>query len=258
MPAAKAGAGPASRLLPLYHQVYMDMRDMLANRREPDDVPLPSEHELAQRYNVSRVTIRATLARLENDGLVRRVRGVGTFPVARQPADGPADIHGQLESLMSYDDRTTLVNLEWSHSIPPQGSAMRVLGDRSCLRIVRVRTFEGVPASYTTIHVPALHARLLPAPPPSNTPVIRLLEQQGLIATSAEQALSAVSASAVVAQHLAIVEGAPLIAMRRTMLDAGRQPVLHQESLYVPERFEYRMQLSRTVVGPAAKWTPVA
>jgi GntR family transcriptional regulator len=53
-----------------------------------------------------------------------------------------------------------------------------------------------------------------------------------------------------------VPEGSPLIAMRRLMLDEHRQPILHQESLYVPDRFEYRMTLSRTSVGQVAKWTP--
>jgi GntR family transcriptional regulator len=250
-------AGRTSRLVPLYHQIYVDLRDMLSSNRLTGTAPLPSEFDLAERYGVSRVTIRTTLARLERDGLVRRVRGVGTFPAARPRDSGPADIPGELESLMSFEDRTTLVNLEWAHGVATTGSAARALPDGPSLRIVRVRSFEGKPASFTTIHVPERHARLLHSPPPSNTPVIRLLERQGLIATSAEQTLTAVAATPVSAHHLDVQEGVPLIAMRRLMLDADRNPVLHQESFYVPERFEYRMQLSRTMVGPSAKWTPV-
>ena len=46
--------------------------------------------------------------------------------------------------------------------------------------------------------------------------------------------------------------------MRRLMIDEARAPVLHQESLYAPDRFEYRMTLTRTSVGPVARWTPIA
>ena len=44
---------------------------------------LPSEHELATRYDISRVTARAVLQELERRHLVRRARGSGTF-VARR------------------------------------------------------------------------------------------------------------------------------------------------------------------------------
>jgi len=40
---------------------------------------LPSEHELSEVYNISRGTVRKVLATLEEDGLVRRDRGRGTF-----------------------------------------------------------------------------------------------------------------------------------------------------------------------------------
>jgi hypothetical protein len=50
----------------------------------------------------------------------------------------------------------------------------------------------------------------------------------------------------------------PLICMRSLMLSADVVPVLHQESLYAPDRFEYRMALTRTQAGSVARWTPIA
>ena len=40
---------------------------------------LPSEHELAAEYGVSRPVIRAALARLREDGLIVSRRGAGSF-----------------------------------------------------------------------------------------------------------------------------------------------------------------------------------
>ena len=41
--------------------------------------PLPSERELMERYEVSRVTVRSAIGRLVDDGVVYRVQGAGTF-----------------------------------------------------------------------------------------------------------------------------------------------------------------------------------
>ena len=43
------------------------------------DNRLPTEEELAQRFQVSRNTIREALSMLEMDGLITRRQGVGTF-----------------------------------------------------------------------------------------------------------------------------------------------------------------------------------
>ena len=42
-------------------------------------VQLPTERELAEQFEVSRLTVRRVLDRLERDGLVYRVQGAGTF-----------------------------------------------------------------------------------------------------------------------------------------------------------------------------------
>jgi GntR family transcriptional regulator len=55
-----------------------------------------------------------------------------------------------------------------------------------------------------------------------------------------------------------VAPGVPLICMRRLMRAADRSPVLHQESLYAPDKFEYRMILTRTRNGPISRWTPIA
>lgn len=51
---------------------------MLAGRLKPGEA-LPSETVLAKQLGITRVTIRQAMASLENDGLVRRVRGKGNF-----------------------------------------------------------------------------------------------------------------------------------------------------------------------------------
>jgi GntR family transcriptional regulator len=248
--------GRSSRLIPLYHQVYLHLRDMIASSAVAHDQPLPSEPQLAARFGVSRVTVRSTLARLEAEGLVRRVHGVGTFPTAA-PDSGRANIQGHLENLMSFEEATTVRNLAWSADTEPDPVAARALGEGRCLRIVRVRSYQGQPISFTTICVAPRHAALITLPPEGNVPIIQTLEQNGVVARDAAQVLTAVAAPEQAARHLQVEPGTPLIAMRRLMLGEDRQPILHQESLYVPDRFEYRMKLSRTSVGPVAKWTPI-
>jgi GntR family transcriptional regulator len=64
---------------------YLCVADELQRYIEtaPAGERLPSEHELAARYDISRVTARAVLQELERRHLVRRARGSGTF-VARR------------------------------------------------------------------------------------------------------------------------------------------------------------------------------
>lgn len=255
--ARTATARRGARVSPLYHQVYILLRDLLLAGELDPARPLPSEPALARQYDVSRVTIRKTLERLEQEALIRRVRGVGTFPTVRpQPADR-ANISGFLESLVSYDRSTTAVNLDWQE-VEPEGPVLKAFGVGLCLRVVRVRSHRGRPISLTTIHVPARYKHLPEQGDNADVPIIQVLERHGIVAERTEQVMTAVAAEPLASEKLGVAPGSPLISMRRLMLDRDRAPVIHQESLYAPDRFEYRITLTRTDVGPVARWTPIS
>ncbi|MEM8854586.1 MAG: GntR family transcriptional regulator [Pseudomonadota bacterium] len=246
-----------TRAGPLYHELYVLLRRDLVDGTAQPGRRLPSEPALAARYHVSRVTIRKTLEKLANDGLIKRVRGVGTFPVAGADKSARTNISGYLDTLISVEHRTTAVNLSFAR-ILPDGGAKDALGEAAVLKIVRLRSYNGRPISLTTLWVPDPHAGLVKESDNPNIPTIQHLEERGVVATRTEQAITADRAGPFAAEKLGVDETAPLIVMRRLMLDASAAPVLYQESLYAPDEFEYRMTLMRTSVGPIARWTPLA
>jgi GntR family transcriptional regulator len=246
------------RAPPLYHQLYFHLRRSIVEMLpEQKDADLPSEPALAAQFGVSRVTVRKTLQELEAEGLVRRVRGRGTFPNRSGPQPPRSNISSVVDNLLSVGTSTTAVNLSWDLADAAADIA-EALGSSRVLRIVRVRSFGGQPMSLTTLYIPDRLAALLDATASANEPIIRILERNGVLASQADQTISAQSADATAARHLKVKAGAPLIAMRRLMFEADRRPILHQESLYPADRFEYRMILSRAMLGPTGRWTPIS
>jgi GntR family transcriptional regulator len=69
----------------LADQIYNIIIKEISNGKYPAGALLPSENQLAERYNVSRPTIRAAFARLLERGYVIRQRGVGTY-IADRPS----------------------------------------------------------------------------------------------------------------------------------------------------------------------------
>jgi GntR family transcriptional regulator len=63
----------------LYYQIAIDLRSRIARGEWVDNNRLPSENHLAAEYQVSRMTLRQALAYLENEGILARKRGLGTF-----------------------------------------------------------------------------------------------------------------------------------------------------------------------------------
>ena len=248
-------AGRVTGPHPLYHRIYVHLKHALGEGALPDGKALPSEPALAATYGVSRVTVRRTLDMLEAEGLVRRVRGVGTFPTPR-PTDGARNISGLVENLITFERSTTAELLDWTVA-PPSPAAARALGPDPALRVQRLRRYQGEPISLSTLHVPLDLAGLIDRDTLGSDPIVVALERAGVVAERTEQALTALLADDRSARFLGVAPASPLIAMRRAMLDAANRPILHQESLYAPERFEYRMTLTRVAFGTTARWTPV-
>ena len=63
----------------LYRKVYQELREQIENRTLTPGDRLPPEAELSQIYQVSSITVKRALSMLQEDGLVKRVQGKGTF-----------------------------------------------------------------------------------------------------------------------------------------------------------------------------------
>lgn len=66
-------------VIPLYHQIKQNLRELIENEVLPVGQMLPSERELGEYYGVNRLTVRQAMTELVSEGMLRRQRGVGTF-----------------------------------------------------------------------------------------------------------------------------------------------------------------------------------
>lgn len=68
-----------SSRLSLQQQIKQQLTECILNGLYKNNQQLPTEHELEEKFSVSRVTIRGALSELEKEGLIVRYRGRGTF-----------------------------------------------------------------------------------------------------------------------------------------------------------------------------------
>ena len=62
---------------PLYHQLYLILRDKIASGEYAPGTRIPTENELIKTYGVSRITVRNAINQLANERmLVKTARGL--------------------------------------------------------------------------------------------------------------------------------------------------------------------------------------
>ncbi len=78
----------------LSDEVFRRMLVSISEGQWPEGGKIPSESALCGMYRVSRVSVRSAIGRLQGQGLVTTVRGVGTFVSPHRERDGaePSDL----------------------------------------------------------------------------------------------------------------------------------------------------------------------
>jgi GntR family transcriptional regulator len=142
--------------VPLHHQVYLRLRAALDSGEWVPGDRLPSERELAQRFECSLITVRRALAELERERRLQRMRGRGTF-VTEPP------IERDLTALTSFteemnlrglDPQTKLITAESREADESAAHALELPAGARVVFLERLRCIGELPLLLEQVHLP--------------------------------------------------------------------------------------------------------
>jgi GntR family transcriptional regulator len=235
-----------------YRTLAGQIRTAIRNGEYDGGRQLPTEEQLAASFSVSRQTVRRAMQDLVSEGIIYRVAGRGTYPVAER--DRYVNHFGSVEELMalSLDTECEVVSPLQRKIDVETASRLRLPSDEIC-HVTLVRRHAGIPFCYTSVYLPPRIGQLLAGTDELSTAgrrsritIIGLIDAglRGKIAT-AEQSVSAAGAPAFAAPHLGCDVGEPLLRIDRLYFDADDAPVELAVSYFDPEHYSYRVRLRR-------------
>ena len=243
---ANANGVAKSLPVPLYHQIYLLLRDEIISGQRPFGTLVPTEQELSRIYGVSRITTRRALDELAQNRLVARKRRVGTR-VLFQPPSPPieASIEQAVESLLTLG-RTTkakLVELGEEEAAGPIIDSLNLKPHEKVIRAVRVRWLDDQPLGVVVSYVPSRLGIVLTRADLEATPMLGILEQAGVKFGTAAQTISATSADASLASLLDVEIRAPILRIGRTVYSTTGEAILHTLAQYRSDRYQISLDL---------------
>ncbi|MEJ7811718.1 MAG: GntR family transcriptional regulator [Gemmatimonadaceae bacterium] len=247
--AAPAKAGPARA--PHYQRVADELIQRIATGRYPVGAFLPTEMELCRQFSISRHTVRESLRRLRDAGLVSRRRRVGTEVVARTPPARYRQPTNSIADLLQYAEETRIAVLEARrvHCSVPLAELLECGVGDAWLRVKSVRASPGgdaLPVCMTTAYVDARLPDIEPRVRRLTGPLSALLEREyGLRIARIEQSIQAVRLGKRQAALLRADEGSPALRAIRRYYDEGGALVELSNAVHPADRFTYVTSLIR-------------
>ncbi|MCE3284109.1 MAG: GntR family transcriptional regulator [Steroidobacteraceae bacterium] len=229
---------------PLYFQLFTVLNDAINRGLIPNGARMPSEKEISDCFDVSRITARRTLAELATKGLVVRHRGKGTFVQHGYSSEQIVAPLGALtESLGDLGRDTTLAVLSKRMAmLPPELQQAFGLpeGTKVC-QLVRLRSHRGRPLAHYVSWTPMFKASM-PRRELEGASRVTLFEKYGLRIARMSRFLSAEGAAPDVARALGVSSGKPLLKLVRWSYDAEGRLQDHLTALYNTDVFSYKVE----------------
>jgi len=232
---------------PLHLQVQQHLLNLIESGTYEPGQQLPSEADLAAQLGISRSTLREALLNLEQEGVITRKHGVGTFVA---PGYGHRLESGleRLESILALAARQGMTTQMRGLSVE-QVPAGEELAERldvppdtplTCVR--RTIVVKRRPAAYLVDYSP-----VAVLPPQaigasfSGSVLDLLMEENGIRIREALAEITAINADVLLAEQLEVEPGQALLLLAETLFTDDHGPVWFSRNYFLPDLFRFHV-----------------
>lgn len=245
---SRSGVQPAVMInrvspIPIYHQLAEQLGTLIRDGELRPGDQLENEVAMATRLDISRPTVRRSIAELAAKGLVVRRRGVGTT-VAH------AAVHQRADQASLYDElaagglvpTTRVLSLAFGQENPRAARALG-LGERTpLLAIERLRLADGMPIAVMRNWV-AAPLRELSIAELERSGLYHLLRRSGVQPAVAHQTIASRAASGLEQGLLELGRKDSVLTVSQLALDPDGAPIEYGEHAYRGDRYRFEITL---------------
>lgn len=233
--------------IPIYYQLIELIQEKIEKGQLKPGDSIPSEREYAEKYQISRMTVRQALTHLVNNGYLHRLQGKGTF-VSEQKIQQP------LQGLTSFTEDMTargmkpdshIIQFEIIPATPQIASQLAINEYAPIYEIKRVRLADDVPMALETTYISANLVKGLTEEIVNQSIYAYMENKLNLEIDNGSQMIEASIANQMEAQFLNIQAGAPILLIQRNTFLQDGTPVELVKSSYRADRYKFMIQMKR-------------
>jgi GntR family transcriptional regulator len=234
--------------VPLYVKVKEDIRSQILDGTYQPLAKLPSEHQLCDLFQVSRITVRQALNDLQRDGLIHKMHGRGTFVSKSKASQNISYLQGFTEAMSPLGHTVTsrLHGFRYLHACETVSTQLALPLQTPVAEITRVRLLDDAPVSFEITYVPRMLGERLAASDLVNRDMFGILEKDFDIEIAyAEVTMNAVSVLPVMIESLQMRANEPVLRIDRQVFDRDNKPFLYEQLYFRSSIFQYKLRVER-------------
>ena len=215
---------------PIYKKIARDLHLRISNDEFNNGGKMPTQKELAKKYNVAILTIKQALSELAKEGLVSGVRGSGTFVRPYSYSYRMRFLSSLEKEIYAQHRELQTVLIEIKHNIATDSEIrelLRLKPEEEFVSYWRLRSIDGIPMIVQQSIVSAEHAKLIERANLASTSLYSMLEKSGnCVIVSASENIQAVNLPSHISKFLDVKpQSVGLLSTRLSKNESG-QPII--------------------------------
>lgn len=226
---------------PIYIKIYNQIKQDIENRVYKVGERIPAERQLAQEFGVSRMTLRQAIKTLEDEGILERRLGSGTYVSSQK-------VQEKMSGVMSFTQITRangqvpsskLLSYRITKPFLSEKERLKINENDNVLRMERIRYADDIPICFEVVTIPQKLIKNFSKHDISTSLYKTLEEKGGYKIGSVVENIGASIANENDARYLKIHRGDALVTRRQVTTLTDGQPFEYTRAEYVAERFEF-------------------
>lgn len=236
-------APDAQNSTPLYLQLAARLATRIHAGAWSAGEALPSERTLSESVGVSRITARKAIALLVEQGLIRRVRGAGSFitPRVEDPLSRLTGFTTKMEQRGFTPDSVWLAR-EVRTASRDEIVRLGLSPGAGVASLRRLRRADGI---VMAVEHSTLPASVVPQPAAIGASLYRYLEERGMSVVRALQHFRAVNAGAEIARLMGVAPRAALLVITRIGYSADQRAIELTDTYCRDDYYDFVAELHR-------------
>lgn len=234
--------------VPLYNQLKELLRAQILDGTYAPESRMPSESELGDIFQVSRITVRQALGDLQKEGLIFKIHGKGTFVAKPKAFQNVSTLQGLAESMsqLGYEVINQLRSIKFISADSRIAERLQLNEGEKVAEIKRVRLINREPVSLEISYLPKAIGEKLQKSDLITRDIFLILENDlQLNLGHADLAIDAVLADSELTNALNVEEGSPIMRIERLTHTAEGEPLDFEFLYYRGDAFQYRFRIDR-------------